>query len=206
MNLRKPAGALAPILLCIACGCSPMSAAKWGVRLVGDAVNAADVQERQESLLGQPPRTADEMFGEHTDAWSDTNSERQWLIYPVEGDLLKKYRYVVAVADNRIVALRKVQKNASLKKDIPITLILKHKVEGKSPRECEQSLDYGRPLLTARNKTTGHLAQLYDAQKIKVDGITKPHLCLLKFDESDRCETVAMITVEASSRAGESGI
>ena len=193
-------------VLCIACGCSPMSAATWGVRLVGDAVHMADVQERQESLLGQSPRAADEMFGSRTDEWSDTKSKRQWLVYPVDIDPLNTHRYVVAVADGRIVALRKVEKNADLKTDFPLTLILKQKVEGKTPRECERSLDYGRPLLTARNKTTGRLAQLYDAQLIDIDGITKPHLCLLRFDESDRCESVALITVNASSQAGESGI
>ena len=207
MKPSKWSGLLASaFVLCFACGCSPMSAAKWGMRLVGDAVDAADVQERQESLLGQSAQTSDAMFGERTDTWSDTNSGRQWLVYPVDFDPLKTHRYVVAVDDGRIVALRKVQENASLKTDIPMALILKHKLEGKTPRECEGSLDYGRPLLTARSNTTGRLAQLYDAQLIKIDGITKPHLCLLRFDEADRCESVALITVNASSQAGESGI
>jgi hypothetical protein len=146
------------------------------------------------------------MFGRRTDAWSDTKSDRKWLVYPVAIDPMKTQRYVVEVAGGRIVALRKVAKNANLATDIPITLVLKHKVEGKTPPECEERLGLGPPLLTARSKATGRLAQLYDAQLIKISGITKPHHCVLRFDQHDRCETVELITVKASTRAGESGI
>jgi hypothetical protein len=177
-----------------------MSAVHWGVKFVGDAVDEADLEERQQSLLGKGSRAADEMFGQRVNAWRDTTRSREWLVYPVPVDPLKKHRYVVELARGRIVALQKVEKDADFKTDIPQALLLKQKIDGKTPEECERVLDFGRPLLTARSDKTGCLAQLYDAPLIEIEGLTKPRQCLLRFDEQDRCTELQLITVEASTR------
>lgn len=40
------------VLVLTAGGCGPMSAVHWRVKLVGDAVSHADVQEREQQLPG----------------------------------------------------------------------------------------------------------------------------------------------------------
>jgi hypothetical protein len=86
------------------------------------------------------------------------------------------------VTGKKIVAFEKVKKYADPKIDIPEKLILEKKVKGKTPKACEAKLDSGPPLLTARNEQTGRLGQVYDAQKFKVEGVLKPHHCILYFD------------------------
>ena len=164
-------------------GCSPVSAVHWGIKLVGDAVDDQKMEEIGPALLGKPPTYADAMFGQRIDVLNDVNSDRTWLVYPVEGDLLDKHRYVVEVDRRKIVAVTETEKNASPKIDIPATLILRGKVVGKSPDDCEAILGEKRLLLTVRSQTTGLLHQIYDSTLVKLDGLTKPHYCQLKFDE-----------------------
>lgn len=192
------------VLVMTAAGCSPMSAVHWGVKLVGDAVNHVDVQEREQQLLGRQPAAADEMFGERLDVLCDTRGNRVWIIYPVKLDVLDQYRYVVEVAGSRIVALSKTQKNAKPELDIPKKLIFEQKVKGEAPAECEASLGLGPPLLTVKSETTGHLIQLYREQMIEIQGITKPHYCVLRFDGRNRCAEVDLVSVVAES--GEAGL
>ena len=187
---------LAALAMAVA-GCSPRSAVSWGVKLVGEAVNHADVEERKAKLLGKSPAAADDMFGERLDAFLDVGSSRRWLVYPVELDIRDRHRYVVAVANDRVVALSKTKKDARPKLDIPAKLIFTEKVKGKSSADCQANLGLGPPLLTARSEATGRLSQLYKAQLIEIDGITKPHYCVLRFDALDLCTKVELVSVVA---------
>ncbi len=180
-------------------GCSPVSAVGWGVKLVGNAVDHADVDKRKEQLIGQSPATADSILGQRDDTLREVDGSRTWLVYPVEMDVLNQYRYVVEVENGRITAVSKAQKNAK-KLDIPEQLIYEHKTKGKSPSECDEILDFGPPKVTARSESTGTLIRLYDAQKIKIEGVLAPHYALLKFDEHDRCNDVELISVSASTK------
>ncbi len=180
-------------------GCSPLSGVQMGVKLVGNAVDHEDVKKRQEQLIGQSPGSADSILGQREDTLREVGGSRKWLVYPVEMDVLHQYRYVVEVENGRITAVTKAQKNAK-KLDIPEQLIYEQKTKGKSPSECDEILDFGPPKLTARSESTGTLLRLYDAQKIKIDGVLAPHYALLKFDDNDRCEDIELISVSASTK------
>ena len=177
-------------------GCT--TAVSVGMKLVGKAVDSVDVEEHQKALLGAKPGAADERFGERIDTLRDLNSDRTWQVYPAQLDPLQKDRYVVEIANGKIIAFSRVEKNPDPKLDIPRALIMESKVKGKSPPECEKELELGKPLLTVRSDATGLLGQLYDARIIKEFG--SPHYCILRFDEQDLCKDVEFIGVGASTK------
>ncbi len=170
-----------------------------GVKLVGQVVDDEDVKKKAEQLIGQPPSAADEMIGERIDTLRDVNSNRQWIIYPVKYDALNRNRYVVEVENDRITAVTKAKKYAS-KLDLPRALIYKAKTEGKSPEAVEEALELGKPLASARSENTGQLVQCFDAAVIKIEGISKPHYCIVHYDGSDLCESLDLVEAAASTK------
>ena len=177
-------------------GC--ISAVGIGVKLVGKAVDVADVKKREKELLGARLSAADEMFGERQDTLRDLNSDRSWVVYPVELDVMGKDRYVVEVAAERIVALSRTEKNSDPKRDWPRALIIKSKIKGKPPTECAAELDMGDPVLTVRSDATGLLSQIYDARHFKELG--SPDYCILRFDEQELCKDVEFLGIGASTK------
>jgi len=187
-----------PLLLVAAAGCNPISTgAKLGARLAGDLIEDGDVKQRGDALVGRPVSAADEMFGKPVDVFQDVRSDRRWRTYPVKLDVLGKQRYVVEVFAGKIVSVSKAEKSGR-KLDIPRALILKEKVKGKPPQECEAKLELGRPLLAARSETTGRLVQLYDAGMMTDLGT--PHYCVVRFDANDRCDDLEFVAVGASTK------
>jgi hypothetical protein len=194
----RRAGWVLPFLLLAVTGCNPVTTmAKIGVRLVGDVIEDEDVKQRGEALVGRPVSAADEMFGPPVDVFNDVHGGRCWRTYPVKFDVLGRQRYVVEARGGRIVSVSKADKNTR-KLDVPRALILKEKVRGDSPQECEAHLELGRPLLTARSEKTNCLVQLYEAGT--VTDLGTPHYCIVRFDENDRCEDVEFFAVGASTR------
>ena len=177
-------------------GC--VSAVGIGVKLVGKAVDVADVKKREKELLGARLSAADEMFGKRLDMLRDLNSDRSWVVYPVELDLMGKDRYVVEVAAERIVALSRTEKNSDPKRDFPRALIIKSKIKGKPPTECAAELDMGDPVLTVRSDATGLLSQIYDARHFKELG--SPDYCILRFDRQELCKEVEFLGIGASTK------
>jgi hypothetical protein len=195
---RILAGTGIGIVVLLASGCNPVTTgAKLGAHVVGDVYNDADTTERAEKLVGQPQSEADKMFGEPKDTLIEQNGKRTWVVYPVELDVMDSKRFVVEVADGKIIALSKVEKSSS-KTDIPRKLILKEKCKGLPPAECEKKLEMGDPLLTIRSKNTNQLAQLYDASSSLKLG--KPHYCVVKFDENDIFQDMNLVEVAASTK------
>lgn len=195
-SLRLATFALLTAVVAASSGCT--TAVSVGVKLVGSAVDRADVSNLAKKLIGNKSASADEMFGERLDTLRDLNSDRAWLVYPVELDVLGKDRYVVEVADDKIVALTRAEKNSDPKLDIPRALLMEAKVKGKPPAECEAELDLGKPLLTVRSEATGLLSQLFDARLIKELG--QPHYCILRYDKDELCKDVEFIGVGASTK------
>jgi hypothetical protein len=181
-----------------AAGCT--AAVSTGIKLVGAAVDDADVTERKKQLINADPAKADEMFGEPLDAFSDINSNRAWRVYkvPKDKDPLGKDRYVVEVAKDRIVAVSRVEKNSELKIDLPRAIAIKSDVKGKPISECEALVDHGEPLVTVRSESTGLLTQLYEGRLIKDLG--RPHYIVLSFDGQELCTNVEFLGVGASTR------
>jgi hypothetical protein len=177
-------------------GC--ITAVGIGVNLVGKAVDTTDVKKREKELLGARLSVADEMFGKCLDTLRDLNSDRSWVIYPVELDLLGKDRYVVEVAAERIVALSRTEKNSDPKRDYPRALIIESKIKGKPPKQCAAELDMGDPVLTVRSDATGLLSQIYDARHFKEFG--SPDYCILRFDELGLCKGVEFLGIGASTK------
>jgi hypothetical protein len=197
-RLCRHAARFLSFLLASAAGCNPVSTgAKLGVRLVGDVVEDADVKQRGEALVGRPVSAADEMFGKPIDAFKDVQSDRRWRTYPVKLDVLGRQRYVVEVLGDKVVSVSKTEKS-DRKVDIPRALILKQKVKGKPPRECQTALEFGSPLLAARSENTRRLVQIYDAGM--VTDLGTPHYCIVRFDENDRCNELEFVAVGAATK------
>ncbi len=194
--LRLASYMLLAVIGVLSSGC--ITAVGIGVNLVGKAVDAADVKEREKELLGANLTAADEMFGKCLDTLRDINSDRSWVIYPVELDLLGNDRYVVEVAAERIVALSRTERNSDPKRDFPRALIIESKIKGKPPRECAAELDMGDPVLTVRSDVTALLSQIYDARHFKELG--SPDYCILRFDEQGLCMGVEFLGIGASTK------
>ncbi len=197
-SLRAITYAFLIMLVVNAAGCTV--AVSTGIKLVGSAVDNADVRERREQLMNADLAKANAMFGEPLDAFSDVNSSRAWRVYkvPQNKDPFGKDRYVVEVAKGRIVAVSRVEKNSEWKIDLPRAIAIKSEVKGKPISECEALVDHGRPLVTVRNDSTGLLIQLYEGRLIK--DLQKPHYILLRFDEQKTCTDVEFMGVGASTK------
>lgn len=195
--------ALVATLAAAGSGCS--AAVSIGVKLIGSAVDDADVKKHSAKLIGAELAAADEVFGEPIDTLRDVSSTRAWVIYPVKDfNLLGKDRYVVEVFDDRIVAFTRAENNSDPKTDIPRALLVANKVKGKPPAECEIHLENVGPLLlTVRSDATDTLSQLYDGRFIKEFG--KPHYCILRFDENELCSQVEFIGIGASTKEAPFG-
>lgn len=181
----------------LAGGCA--TAVSVGIKLVGQVVDDEDVKKKAEQLIGQPPSVADEMIGERIDTLHDVNGSRQWIIYPVKYDVLNKNRYMIEVENDRITAVTKAKKYAS-KLDLPRALIYKAKTKGKPPEAVEEALELGKPLASARSENTGQLVQCYDAAVIEIEGISKPHYCIVHYDASGLCESLDLVEAGASTK------
>ena len=196
MNVRRLAKfGMSVVLLSLVCGCVS-AALKVGAEVVGKVVDDADTKKRAEQLIGSEPAVADQMFGQRLDKLREVDGSREWWLYPVPYDLLGKQRFVVEVSHDKIIALTKTEQGGD-QLDIPRRLVLKSKVKGKSPEECEALLDFGRPVLTVRSEDTGLLTQLYGAQII--EGVGAPSYCMVKFDSANLCEDLDFVEVGAST-------
>lgn len=169
------------------------------INVIGGVVDKADVKDKQKELLGRPPSAADEMFGAALDEQREVGGARIWRVYDVRGvtNPLDKDRYVVEVTGGRIHSLSRVETTPDAKFDLPRAALLEDKVKGKSPVECEQTLE-NEPIVSVRSQKTGRLRQLYDGRVIKI--FSKPYYCILKYDANDICEDVDFQKVGASTR------
>ncbi|MGB2754418.1 MAG: hypothetical protein WBD75_10075 [Phycisphaerae bacterium] len=167
--------------------------------VVGDAVNDADVKDRRDLLMGEPETAADSMFGTRQETLVDIDRPGVSLIfYPVQGDLLKSSRYIVEVENGAIVVFAKTKQNIDGVEDMIHDARLEKKLIGKSPAECSQEDDLGTPLRTLRSREKDQLLRVYDVRNWS--DFMGARYCVLRFDSRDRCESVALIGVSASTR------
>jgi hypothetical protein len=190
--------AAAALLALAAGGCRahPLSLATM---LVGDAVNDADVKDRRDLLMGKPETAADSMFGARLETLVDVNRPGVSLIfYPVHGDLLKSSRYIVEVEAGVIVVFAKTKENIDGVEDLIHNASLEKKLIGKSPAECSLEDDLGAPLRTLRSREKDQLLRVYDVRNWS--DFMGARYCVLRFDGRDRCQSVTLIGVSASTR------
>ena len=167
--------------------------------LVGDAVNDADVKDRRDLLMGKPEKAADSMFGARQETLVDVDRQGVSMIfYPVHGDLLKSSRYIVEVENGVIVVFANTKQNIDGVEDLIHNASLEKKLLGKLPAECSKEDDLGVPLRTLRSREKGQLLRVYDVRNWS--DFMGARYCVLRFDGSDRCQSVALIGVSASTR------
>ena len=199
---RVPAGAVilgvAAFLVLAAAGCRAHPGSLVTM-LVSDAVNDADVKDRRDLLMGKPETAADSMFGSRLETLVDVDRQGVSMIfYPVKGDLLKSSRYIVEVENGVIVVFAKTKQNIDGVEDLIHNASLEKKLIGKSPAECSQEDDLGAPLRTLRSREKNQLLRVYDVRNWS--DFMGARYCVLRFDGRDRCQSVALIGVSASTR------
>ena len=150
-------------------------------------------------LMDEPETAADSMFGTRQETLVDIDRPGVSLIfYPVQGDLLKSSRYIVEVENGAIVVFAKTKQNIDGVEDMIHDARLEKKLIGKSPAECSQEDDLGTPLRTLRSREKDQLLRVYDVRNWS--DFMGARYCVLRFDSRDRCESVALIGVSASTR------
>ena len=178
-------------------GCNPVSTAvKIGVHVVGKVVEDEETQKVGDQLLGRSPAEADRVLGAPVDVYADVRSPREWRVYPVPLDVLKSHRYIVEVAHNRIVLVEQVETNGD-DVDIPLEIVYKTKLKGKTPDQCQADLNMGAPVYVLRSRSTGQLVQFYDARLIKE--LPKPHYCIVTYNGNGVCEKVKFAEIAATA-------
>lgn len=187
---------LAVLSIVLVAGCSPVSTGiQLGVKVVGKVVDDQETQKLGQQLVGQPPSAADQLLGPRANVLRQVNGSGLWLVYPVKMDVLGMSRYVVAVANNRIVSVQMVGRDTS---DVNLArnVYYYEKVKGKTPADAQASLGLGAPVLVVRSETTGQLSQLYDASMI--EGLGSKVYCILRY-ENGLCTKVDMYKEKAST-------
>jgi hypothetical protein len=187
----------------VSTGCNPYStAAKIGIKVVGDVVNDADVSEHSKQLLGQPVAAADAAFGQRIRTLEEIRTAREMITYPVKDDLLDMYRWSVEAENGSIVAVAKLQRDPGGGKDLAEKLVLKEIVVGKTPQEVQKHKYFQKLVLVLRDRASGDLIRVYDVSLIA--DFTSAKYCVMRFDASNTCQELWIVGVAASS--GESSI
>jgi hypothetical protein len=181
-----------------ATGCSPYSTiAKIGMKVVGDAVNDADVSQKSQELLNRSVAAADAALGERLRTFEEVNSRRQMIMYPVKDDLLSKFRWAVEAENGRIVALAKLQNDPDGGKDLAEKLVLKEIVRGKTSEQVQSHDWFKKLVLTLRDCASGNFVRVYDTSVIP--SFMGAKYCVLEFDGDNRCQSVRIVGVPAST-------
>jgi hypothetical protein len=193
------AGLLAGVMLSVsAAGCSPYSTiAKIGMKVVGDAVNDADVSEKSQQLLNQPVATADTVLGQRLRTFEELRTGRRLITYPVKDDLLNSYRWAVEAQNGTIVALSKLQNDPGGGQDIAEKLVLKEIVGGKTPEQIQTHEWFKNLVLTLRDVSNRNIIRVYDTSLMP--SFMGAKYCLLEFDGANKCQTVRIVGVPAST-------
>lgn len=165
---------------------------------IGDAINDADVKKRQEKLYGQPVSAADEMFGQREETlYYVDDPDRELITYLVKGDPLDTQNWVVESRAGKLVALSRVKRNIDGVEDVVKAVAIEDKVEGKSPEECRRDAELKGPLATLVSRDTGETMRVYDIRNWT--NSRGARYCVLRFGKDDRCSTIRLIGVSAST-------
>jgi hypothetical protein len=192
----------AVILMISATGCSPYSTiANLGMKVVGDAVNDADVSDHARQMIGQPESMANAEFGQPLRTLEEVRSKRAMMIYPVKDDVLSMYRWAVEAENGKIVAIAKLRNNPDGSKDIVEKLVLKEMVVGKTAQEIQSKEWFRNLILTLRDRGTGNTLRIYDVSSIT--DFLGSRDCVLEFDTSDRCQKIWLVGVPAATPNSE---
>jgi len=187
-------GVLTLLSVSSSCRALPPSMA---MMVVGDAVNDRDIKSLEPQLIGQAPSAADDLLGERAEAFFDPRSDYEMMIYPVKGNLWSREHYVVEVAGGEIVALTKAIENIDGAEDALKVATLKDKLLGKTPYECRRASGFDRPVRVLRRQITWNLLQVYDVRNFT--NLRGARYCVVEYDLNNRCQSVKLVGVSAST-------
>lgn len=191
-------------LSAMAAGCNPVSmVAKIGVKVVGDAVNDADVSQKSQELMGKPVAAADAEFGKRIQTLQESRSTRLMITYPVKDDVLNMFRWAVETERGQIVALAKLQNNPDGGQDLAEKLVLKAIVDGKTPAQVESHDWFKNRVLSLRDPTNGNTYRVYDTSIIP--NFMGAKYCVLEFSPGNICQSVRIVGVPASTPGSSLG-
>jgi hypothetical protein len=189
---------LALIFVILTGGCSSSGVqSQVAIQMIGTPLDHAQVSDLEKKLMGQPIQSALDELGPAIDILKDLNSSRQWFVFRIDPNTLGQYRYVVEVNNNCISAVSKVQIGGVTGADYPRRYILRDKVMGKFPDQCQKELGLGAPLLSVKSEKTRRLTEFYDARQSKGNKI---YYCIVRYNPTNNCENLAFITVDASTK------
>ena len=178
------------------CRASPFSLAGM---VVGDLVNDSDVNNRRPKLMGRPETASDNMFGARLETFDDVERQGVSMIaYPVKLDVLGTSRYVVEVADGKIVTLAKTKQNIDGSENMVKAASLKKKLIGKTPAQCSAEGELGEPLRTLRSREKDQLLRIYDVKNWT--NLRGARYCVLRFGTGDLCEDIKLVGVSGSTK------
>jgi len=172
--------------------------AKIAFKLVGDAVQESDVDQHAKKLMGQPLAQADAALGTPMEQFEELRTKRQVVVYPVSGDVLSRYGWVIESQQDRIVAVSKVHKENPSGMAVVKKLMLQDKLVGKTAAEIGRDEKYRNPLFILRQRATGNLVRVYDVSKFT--DLLGARYCVMRFDSADRCESVRILGVAAPTK------
>ncbi len=204
-RMVTPAGFLAAAgLMSLAAGCNPYStAAKIGVKVVGQVVNDEDMAQHSKELLGQPAAAADNAFGRSLRTLEEIDTGRQLTTYPVKDDLLNMFRWAVETENGRIVALAKLQNDPGGGEDIASKLVLTELVNGKTPQEVESHEYFKKRVLMLRDRASRDTFRVYDVAMLPE--FTGAKYVVLRFDGTSKCREVRIVGVPSSTSGSSVG-
>jgi len=203
-GVRLVGGTTILVAMLLSAGCSPYStAAKIGIKVVGDVVNDEDVSQKSQRLIGQSAAAADAAFGQKIRTLEEVSTGRQMVTYPVKDDLLNMFRWAVEIQRGKIVAIAKLQSNPDGGKDIAKKLVLEQIVVGKSLQQIQSHEYFKNLVLTLRDCGNGDMVRAYDTSVLP--DFMGAKYCVLEFAPSNMCKSVRIVGVPAATPGSSVG-
>jgi hypothetical protein len=175
------------------CRVHPVSLA---MTLAGDVIDAAELQELEPKMIGEPAAAANDVFGERNDTLVDLEDGGAWLVFEERNQHFAETYYVVeASAEGIITNLFKAKRNIDGLEDLQKIKQLTALTVGADRAECERACNFDEPLHAMYSLATGYDVYFYNSRNLTH---TRGYrYCLLCFDPQGRCWEVRMLGVTA---------
>lgn len=182
--------------MCLASSGCITAGAVLATKVIGDTVNDADVKKREDQIIGQPASAADKMFGQRHDTLVDVKKRNRKLLMYRAGS---SHYFVAEVVDGKVITLDKKHVDDNLVGKLLKGSDMDDELIGRSPSECQRIADLGRPILTLHSEKNDDLVRVYNVkQKVELQA----KYCVLRFNADDRCRSVTLVELSASTRKG----
>jgi hypothetical protein len=192
--IRGASHLLVVVLLVAGCRAHP---GQLAISVVEGYIDARDVQQRGQELIGRPLETADGMFGRRHDTLHDLETGHTMLVFTERGRKESETYYLVDVCRNgQIGNLLKVKYNIEGVTDLHQNREIRNRVLGKSRAAAEADARLGPALRVVKSEENGQTICVYRPQGLLPKTYTD--YCLLWYDRRNGvCVDNAMLGVIA---------